>query len=106
MESPFVCNMDALTAEQRSRHNVLAKQLWPAVIEFKELPDGYAARFFPDGEMVLAIAEFISLERLCCPFFTLAVEIEGNQGPLWLKITGGEGIKPFIRAEFSIPSDY
>lgn len=61
MESPYVCNMDALTAEQRSRHNVLAKQIRPVVIEIKELPDGYAARFLPDGEMVLAIAEFITL---------------------------------------------
>lgn len=44
MHSPFVCDMAALTPEQRERHRILALQLRPAVLEFKELPDGYAAR--------------------------------------------------------------
>jgi len=95
--------MAALTADQRTRHNELATQLRPAVVEFKELPDGYAARFLPDGRIVPAIAEFITLERLCCPCFTLTLECEKEGGPLWLKITGREGVKPFIRVEFSIP---
>ena len=102
MKAPFVCDMAALTTEQRTRHNVVATQLRPAVVEFKELPDGYAARFLPDGEIVPVIAEFITLERLCCPCFTLALESEKEGGPLWLKITGREGVKPFIRAEFGI----
>ena len=105
MESPFVCDMNALTAEQRTRHRELATQLRPAVVEFIELPDGYAARFQPKRELVLQIAEFITLEGLCCPFFTLALEIEKEGGPLFLKITGREGVKPFVRAEFGISEE-
>ncbi|MFQ5575257.1 MAG: hypothetical protein ACE5E0_06520 [Terriglobia bacterium] len=102
MESPFICDMTAMTEEQRARHHALAKQLRPAVIEFKELPDGYAARFPLEPEMVLLVAEFITLERLCCACFTLGLEVEKERGPLWLKVTSREGIKPFIRAEFGI----
>lgn len=39
--------------------------------------------------------------RLCCPFFDFVVELERNGGPLWLKLIGRDGIKPFIQAEFN-----
>jgi len=44
-------------------------------------------------------AEFIAKERLCCPFFGFAIEIEPEQGALWLSLTGRQRVKPFIRAE-------
>ena len=102
MESPFICDMTAMTAEQRARHHALAEELRPAGVEVKELPDGYAVRFPLEPEMVMLLAEFITLEHLCCPCFTLGLEVEKEHGPLWLKVTGREGIKPFIRAEFGI----
>ena len=61
MESPLVCDMQALSKEQRSRHGELANRIRPAVIEFIELPDGYSARFEATPERVLEIAEFITL---------------------------------------------
>ena len=105
MNSKYFCDMSALGPKQRERHQQLALKLRRAVLEFKELPDGYSARLPSDQEMVLAAAEFMSLERLCCPFFRLGLEIESDQGPLWLKVEGEDGIKPFIRAEFSIPAE-
>lgn len=102
MESPFVCDMKALTPEQRARHHALAMRLRPAVIAFDELPDGYAARFAMEPERVMELAEFVTLERLCCPWITLGVELGRENGPLWLRLTGREGAKPFIRAEFGI----
>lgn len=102
MESPFFCDMTALTANQRARHGVLSMQLRGAVKEIRELPEGYAARFQMEPSMWLLLAEFITLEHLCCPCFTLALEVEREHGPLWLKVTGREGVKPFIRAEFGI----
>jgi hypothetical protein len=102
MESPFFCDMKAMTADQRARHAVLAKDLRRAVQEIQELPDGYAVRFPMEPSMVMQLAEFITLERLCCPCLTLAVEAQREHGPLWLKVTGREGVKPFVRAEFGI----
>lgn len=102
MESPFVCDLTALTADQRARHAVLTKELREIIQEIQELPDGYAARFPMEPAMQLGLAEFITLERLCCPCFTLALEAQREQGSLWLKVTGPEGVKPFIRTEFGI----
>ncbi|MGI9167336.1 MAG: hypothetical protein ACR2G5_13325 [Pyrinomonadaceae bacterium] len=49
--------------------------------------------------MLVRTAEFIALERLCCPFFGFAVEVEREGGAVWLILTGREGVKPFIIAE-------
>lgn len=94
--------MTALDASQRSRHGELAAQLRPTVLATKELVDGYALQLPAESSIVLRLAEFITLERLCCPCFTLALELEREAGPLWLRITGRRGVKPFIRAEFGI----
>ena len=103
MPTPFVCDMTALDPSKRARHRALAMELRPAVVAFEELPDGYAARFERAPERYLLLAEFMTLEALCCPFFTLALEAACDGGPLRLRITGPDGVKPFIRAEFGIP---
>jgi hypothetical protein len=102
MESPFLCDMTALTSDQRARHRDLAEKLRRALGEVEELPDGYAFRFAMEPSMLLQLAEFITLERLCCPCFTLILEAQRDHGPLSLKVTGREGVKAFIRAEFGI----
>jgi len=104
MGTTFACNMSAMSPEQRARHKVIVSELLGAVLDTRELSDGYAARFAADPSLVMLVAEFIALEHLCCPFFTLGLKAEPDRGPLWLKITGPEGIKPFIRAEFGFGS--
>ncbi len=51
--------------------------------------------------MLIKAAEFISLEKLCCPFLSLEIEVEAEGGPVWLRLTGREGVKAFIREEVS-----
>lgn len=55
-----------------------------------------------EPKIVLLIAEFITLEYRCCPCFTLGLEAQKERGPLWLKVTGREGIKAFIQTAFGI----
>ena len=102
MESPFICDIMALDTQQRERHRIIAQHLHSAVQEVRELPDGYAFRFAVEPSTVFMAAEFITLERLCCPFLTLALEVERERSPLWLKLTGREGVKPFLRAELGL----
>ena len=99
MNPEFICDMSALSQEQRQRHRELAMQLRPAVVEFVELPNGYAAKL--RSNMDHQIAEFCKLELLCCPFFDL--ELSQCESASMLTITGPGEIKPFIRAEFGIP---
>ena len=99
---PFACSLTALNAEQRKRHAELAKTLHESVKEVQELPDGYAFRLPDDAKTIVATAEFISYERLCCPFFKFNLEVESDGKPVWLKLTGREGVKQFLKTEFGI----
>ena len=101
-DPPFACNLAALTKEQRQRHIELSKQMRESVQEVRELPDGYALRFASDSKTILSLAEFVSYERLCCPFFKFTMEIECSDQPVWLQMTGREGIKEFLKTEFGV----
>lgn len=101
-EPPFACNMKAMNAEQRQRYDVLVKQLQSTIQEIKELPKGYAFRLPSETSTVKDAAEWITYERLCCPFFDFGLEVERNGGAMWLQLTGREGVKPFIKSEFGI----
>jgi hypothetical protein len=99
MRSPFRCDMSAIEPRQRKQHLATAVALFRAVEAMHELPNGYAFRLPNDAPVLRQTAEFIMREKVCCPFFGFSVEIEPEGGPLWLRLTGEEGIKPFIRAE-------
>ncbi len=97
----IACNPNAITADQRDQHEAAVRALFAAVQQVQALPDGYAFRLPTTSAMVIGVAEFIANERLCCPFFNFALVAEPNAGPLWLRLTGGEGVKELIRSEFS-----
>jgi len=101
-ESPFACNVAGISAEQRPRYMALAKKLVSTKQEVRELADGYALRFSVEASTIQDLAEFITYERLCCPFFDLEIVVEREGGPAWLRLRGREGVKEFIRIEFGI----
>jgi hypothetical protein len=73
-EVPIACNPHAVPAEQRERWMIVGTQLYAAVQEVQELPDGYAFRLPTDPEMLLLVAEDLNMERLCCPFLRFTLE--------------------------------
>jgi len=99
-ESPFACNRLALTAEQRKRH---FEELGPTLVslrtDVRELPNGYEFEFPADFKTVQMVAEWAAGERACCPFFDIEMRLEHEGGPLWLRLTGREGVKKFIRTD-------
>jgi hypothetical protein len=101
-ETPFACNATALNPTERARWQTLLKQLAKAQQEVQELPDGFAIRFPAQSPIIRDVAEWMTYERLCCPFFDFELKIDREGGPLWLKLTGREGVKEFIRLEFNI----
>src|SRR5262245_19691063 len=101
-EAPIACNLAAIPAERLEQHKATAEQIFGAVGEICELPDGYAFRLPETTDMLLKVAEFVSHERLCCPFFRFTLELEPQGGPLWLKLTGAEGVKQFLFFEFNL----
>ncbi len=97
---PIVCDLSAITAADRERLLAGVPALFRAVEAVHALPDGYAFRFASEPGRLLALAEFIEHERLCCPFYTFALEVAPAGGPFWMKLTGGEGVKDFIQTVF------
>ena len=96
----IACNPNALTSEQQERWMEVGIRLYAAVQEVQELPDGYAFRLPSTSEMLFLVAEDLNFERLCCPFIHFTLDIEPNGGPFWLRYTGGEGVKEFLRINF------
>ena len=99
-ESPIACVMAALDEEQRRRRKELEERLGAAVEEVRELADGYALRLPSESRMVTDVAEFVTYERLCCPFLDFEIDVEREGGPLWLRLKGRAGVKEFVRQEF------
>lgn len=96
----YSCNLNAMTPPQRTVHAQLAGSLFSAIQEKRELPSGYAFRL-PSARWQDA-ATWAGLERRCCPFFAFELAAAPNDGPLWLRITGGPGAKAFMKEEFGL----
>lgn len=98
-KSVLVCDLTAIAPAEREPHVATIKQVLASVQEVRELPQGYALRLLPDSAVLLKATEFILRERLCCPFLNFALELEAGSGPCWLRLTGPEGVKEFLRME-------
>ncbi len=94
---PLVCSLPG--PGLAARRQEVIEPLFHAVQKIEELPDGYGLTFpsAPDG--LSKLAEFITFERACCPFFIFELICEPEQGPIRLNIRGPEGAKAFLQAE-------
>ncbi len=100
-ESPLACDLSAISASDRPRYNELRRAVAASVIGKRELPDGLAIQV-DIGQIALPqIAEWISFERKCCPFFEFRIDLAPELGPVWLSLTGRAGIKEFITEAFA-----
>lgn len=96
---PIACELTS--AELQERRSTVLEKLRHAVIETKELKDGYAYSFPSEGQWLQELATMIDLERRCCPFLQLRLTVEPNGGATWLELTGPEGTKDFLANTFN-----
>lgn len=96
--TPIACDMSVLSQSERERHLATSRELFSSIKQIRELPNGYEFRL--DGpDVIVQAAEFISLEKLCCPFLSFGLDVEAENGPVWVRLTGRDGVKAFIREE-------
>lgn len=62
----------------------------------EELPDGYVFRLPTDTETIARAGQFISRERLCCPFFRFQLAVDPDRSSVRLTLSGDEGVKRFL----------
>jgi hypothetical protein len=102
VQSKFYCNIKALTPEQRARHKQLSEKLMAARKEIVETDKGYEFQFSPGDVSLAELAEWVVAESKCCTFFDFHMDLEREGKLVCLRLTGEEGIKAFIRAEFGV----
>lgn len=96
----LACNLKAISAVERPRYNQLVKRVLEAMRDRTEISNGYAFKLDSKTITLPEAAEWIGMERLCCPFLTLQLSAAGNQTDWVLTLTGPEGVKPLLDVEF------
>jgi hypothetical protein len=96
---PIACSLTAPELQERRR--IVLQKVRSAVVEVRELENGYAFSFPSAGDWLGELAGLIDLERQCCPFLQFRLTVEADGGPLWLEMTGPEGTKDFLVNTFN-----
>ena len=99
-QTKFYCNIKALNPAERARHKQLSEKLNAQRKEIVETEKGYEFQYSPADVSLAELAEWVGAESKCCPFFDFHIDVEREGKLLCLRLTGAEGIKAFIRAEF------
>ena len=101
--SPIACQrLEGLfSPEKKRRHAEIWTVIEGVIQRIDELEAGYAFSFPMGDALFQELAEFITYERLCCPFFHFALEIEPGAEHVRLRLTGGEGVKDFLTIELA-----
>ena len=98
----FFCNTAALTPEDRARHQRLTLKLLASRTAVVEYSKGYEFQFRPSDVSIAELAEWVVAESKCCPFFDFHIDLEEAGSLACLRLTGADGIKPFIPTEFGL----
>lgn len=101
-QGKFYCNIKALTPEERAHHKQLSEKLMAARKAIVETDKGYEFQFGPQEVTLAELADWVVAESKCCPFFDFHIDLENEGKLICLRLTGEEGVKQFIRAEFRV----
>lgn len=95
--SPLVCDTAALQGLEAERHREVTRAFREAVTGFDEVDEGYRLRFPAERERIELVAEFISRERLCCPFLSFRLQVPAEADSMECEITGPPGARELLR---------
>jgi hypothetical protein len=102
-EIPIACDLNALTPAERERRRTLGGALARAIVDRAELDHGFELRVEAAKLDLPTLAEWIALERRCCPFLNFTIELAVGDGPVTVALSGADGVKDFLRAEMGFP---
>jgi hypothetical protein len=101
MQTVLACNINAISQENLHTYKDLFRRIQAAITDRRELEDGYVFRLDGDSVSLPDVAQWISLERLCCPFFTFQLQTKGGEPDCWLTLQGPDGAKAIIGVRLS-----
>ena len=95
---PIACDMTSFSPEERERYRLLRNRLMAAVSSALETSTGFTLTI-SDSVAPRDIADWLSLERRCCPFLDFTLHLD--HGALAkVGLHGAAGTKDFLRGEF------
>jgi hypothetical protein len=97
---PIACQMDALTAEERSRRAEVLSVLRGRLVSTEETDEGLAFHLRSGPDVTALAREFIGYESRCCPFLRFDPRVASGGGPLVLRMGGRPGVKEFLKQAF------
>ncbi|MGH7435568.1 MAG: hypothetical protein ACRENE_07820 [Polyangiaceae bacterium] len=97
MASALACDLTVFTPAERSRYDELRSGLFGGRVE--EVEDGYVLHLPGDDETFRAVAEWVLLERRCCPFLGMKLDLAEPARGLRVALTGSAEVKEILRAE-------
>jgi hypothetical protein len=96
----LACDLAALPPGSRKRLKELSEELFRSVDELREMPEGFDLGFSEGSTLTIEkIAEFIALDRLCCPFIRHGLIHEPYERGVWLHLSGAAGVKDIIKSD-------
>lgn len=95
---PIACRLG--DRELALRSETLRRELFALADRRRELPDGYAFQFAGSDDLMAKVNAFVATERRCCSFFRIELVFEPGLGPIWLHLSGPEGVKRFVEDTF------
>ena len=96
----LACDLTALPPGGKERLAALSEDLFGRTREARPLPDGFELGYERASAGTIAqLAEFIALDRLCCPFIRHGLFVEPDTGSTWLHLSGGDGVKQVIASD-------
>jgi len=98
----FACALHALSVAERVRHLALSAKLTAAIRNRAEIADGYVFSVDESAMDWASLAEWARAERLCCPFFRVALRARPHGAGLELELGGAPGVKHFIESELPV----
>jgi hypothetical protein len=96
----FACNLREIASADRPRYNDLVKRIRNAIRNRTEIPAGYTFKLDSKVISLPEAAEWMGMERLCCPFLTLQLSVSGEDSHWLLSLTGPAGVKTLLEYEF------
>jgi hypothetical protein len=95
-EVPVACDLATFDSNQNKKHEALLSELLSSIQSSHELSNGYEFTLSNNNGWYVKLAEWVTLERLCCPF--LSFEQGFSQTGMWLRLTGDKNAKQFLKA--------
>ena len=97
-ETPIACDLTVFSISERMEHLALAKSLLEQARQIIEHKDGFTFVFEQSPLLEMQIANWVSKEKRCCPFFSFELSSTSTPPSLNLKISGPNGAKEILRS--------